>query len=424
MNADDAPEAVGESHAGLTLLEASIPTLLKKEIYQLAGRDNFYRFGSVGRVMRSNPEIIDAIIDILKTSHDGELNLSLVEVLNHFILQKEMNRSRAKEFEGLLKARDRDVRIYAARTLGSWRVTSAAEAMISQVNDSDLGVRPAVIWAIGMLGRIEDLKILRQATLSDTSQRCKHEATRAYREILSKNSIVDDKNKRREVQETLLMWISDPDPIIRRNAAMGLRFIGPGSAGVQALLKSLKDDDVYVKRASAKSLAFLGQKEGIPALIETLTFPSIDTDEYYDQDLVKDLAFFCGTDFPGAMRYEYERWREWWAQNGHEVHLIDPVRMRYMRYCQDWITYRLLTQDSITRTILERCLRLQKKIVDLTPGDPQARTTLAGFYARLSRLDEAVTTMEAAAKLDPDNLAYEKTLMYYQKLRASRLTGK
>jgi len=457
-NGNDVPEATEDSHAGLTLLDASIPALLKKEIYQLAGRDNFYRFGSVGRVMRSNPEIIDAIIDILKSSPDGELNLGLEEVLNHFILQKEMNRSRTKNFEGLLKARDRGVRIYAARTLGWWGVTSSAGAMISSVNDSDPEVRQHAIWAIGMLGRLEDLKILREATLSDTSQRCKHEATRAYREILSKNSIIDDKNNRREVQETLLMWLGDPDPILRRDAAMGLRFIGPGVAGIQALLNRLKDDDVYVKRASAKSLAFLGQKEGIPVLIETLTFPSIDTAEYYDQELVKDLAFFCGTDFPGEMRYDYKHWKEWWLQNGHEVDIYENlaimkkietaftqedeneglwildklqaqhpknnvIRVRYKRYCQDFITYRLLTQESVNRNTLERCLRLQKKIVDLEPGDPRARTALAGFYARLSRFDEAVTTMEIAAKLDPDNLAYRKTLMHYQALRGSRLSG-
>jgi len=260
------------------------------------------------------------------------------------------------------------------------------------------------------------------------------------------------------VQETLLMWLGDPDPILRRDAAMGLRFIGPGVAGIQALLNRLKDDDVYVKRASAKSLAFLGQKEGIPVLIETLTFPSIDTAEYYDQELVKDLAFFCGTDFPGEMRYDYKHWKEWWLQNGHEVDIYENlaimkkietaftqedeneglwildklqaqhpknnvIRVRYKRYCQDFITYRLLTQESVNRNTLERCLRLQKKIVDLEPGDPRARTALAGFYARLSRFDEAVTTMEIAAKLDPDNLAYRKTLMHYQALRGSRLSG-
>ncbi|MEN8807189.1 MAG: HEAT repeat domain-containing protein [Desulfobacterales bacterium] len=456
-NGENAPETTGDSHASLTLQAASLPTPITEELYQLAGKDNYDRFESVGRLMRSKPVIIDAIIDTLKSSLDEKLNRSLVEVLNHFILQKEMNRSRAQNFESLLKARDRDIRIYAARTLGWWGVSSSAEAMIRNVNDSDPVVRSHVIWAIGMLGRLEDLKILREATLFETSQRCKREATRAFSEILSKNRI-DDITSRREVQETLLMWMGDPDPILRRDAAMGLRFIGPGTAGIQALINSLKDDDVYVKRASAKSLAFLGQKEGIPVLIDTLTFPSIDTAEHYDQELVKDLAFFCGTDFPGETRYEHKHWKEWWARNGHAVdinenlaimrkieaaftqedeneglRILDElqaehpkntvIKFRYKRYCQDWITYRLLTQESINRNTLERCLRLQKKIVGIEPGDPQARTTLAGFYARLSRFDEAVTTMEIAAKLDPDNPAYEKTLMHYQTLRGSRLPG-
>lgn len=454
---ENAPEKAGDSLAGLTLQEASISTPIKGEFYQLAGQDNYDRFESVGRLMRSKPAIIDAIIDTLKSSLDGKLNHSLVEVLNHFILQKEMNRSRAQNFESLLNARDREVRIYAARTLGWWGVTGSAEAMIRNVNDSDPVVRSHVIWAIGMLGRLEDLKILRETTLSETSQRCKREASRAFSEILSKNRI-DDITSRREVQETLLRWLGDPDPILRRDAAMGLRFTGPGTAVVQALLNSLKDGDVYVKRASAKSLAYLGQKEGIPVLIDTLTFPSIDTAEHYDQELVKDLAFFCGTDFPGDLRYQNKHWKEWWAQNGHKVDINENlaimrkietafaqedeneglrildnllvehpkntvIKLRYKRFCQDWITYRLLTQDSINRNTLERCLRLQKKIVALSPGDPQTRTTLAGFYARLSKFDEAVSTMKIAVKLDPDNLAHEKTLRHYQALKASRLPG-
>ena len=435
--------------------ETSMPTPLREELFQLAGPDNFKRFGSVGRLMGSNPEMINALVEVLMSSQDDDLTLSLIEVLNHFILKKEMNRSRARSFERLLNAHNSDVRIYAARTLGWWNISSSTPALTRTLNDSDPKVRPHVIWAIGRLGRLEDLAILQQAALSAPSLRGKQETSRAFYEILAQNRI-ETANINQEAQRSLLAWSRDPDPIVRRDAALSMRYIGSQTEAVRALTNSLKDNDIYVQRASAKSLALLGHKEAIPVLIDSLRFPSSDTTEYYDQDLVKEIAFFCGTDFTEEKRYDVKTWSNWWEKNKNAVDLTknlvimetietafaqeneskglrileklliehpqNPViKLRSKRFCQDWITYRFLAQETIDRNTLERCLRLQNKIVDLEPGDPQARKELAGFYARLSMLDDAVAAMKIAIQLAPDNHVYQKTLINYQALRESRL---
>ena len=437
-----------------TFPESSIPARLKNEIDSLAGKDNFARFESVGRLIQANPKVIDAMIDVLGSSEDDALNLSLVEVLSAFILRKEMNRSRSRHFESLLQARDPKVRIYAAHTLGWWSVTSSAAAMIDALNDPNQEVRSRVIWALGRIGRIEDLKSLRDQTLPQASLECKRAATGAFHEILSKSPITD-KDIRGEELATLLKWMSDPDPIVRRDATRSLGLLSPEADSIQALLNSLKDEDIYVQRAAAISLAMLGRKEGIPVLIDSLRFPSIDTTAHYDQELVKDLAFFCGTDFPGQMRYDVETWEMWWAMNGHQVDLLQNlvikkkietafaledghqglqileellndhprnpvVKYRTKKYLQDWITFGLLAQKRIARDTLEKCLLLQKKIIELDPVDPSGRFALAGFYARLSQFDDAAAVMQTAIQLDPGNLKYHKAFDYYTSLRPSR----
>jgi tetratricopeptide (TPR) repeat protein len=209
------------------------------------------------------------------------------------------------------------------------------------------------------------------------------------------------------------------------------------------------DDDTYVRRISAISLAYLGQSAGLPVLIDSLRFPSIDTSEYYDHDLIKDIAYFSGTDFPDEDRYDHKTWKNWWDQNGHKVdlnenlairekietafeknneleglaildRLLDQypdnlvVKLRTVRFCNDWIVYRLQSRGTIGPDIIERCLRLQKKIVEIEPENPKAISKLAGFYARLGRFDDAAAAMKIATRLDPANKLYRQSLRRYE----------
>ena len=438
--------------------EASILPGNNEELLQLIRNDNFSRFGILGKIVQSDASIIKTIIEMLKSSTDDELNFSLMEALNHFILKKQMNHRRSRYFAGLLHAINPSVRIYAARTLGMWKVTSSASAMRSALRDADPGVREHVMWAMGYIGTADDLITIHQITLSETSIRCKRQAIQTYHRILDRYQI-DSAKLRHEVMEGLLAWISDPDPIVRKGAAVGLRYIGESRVVIETLKDSLNDENIYVKRASAKSLALLGQKEGVPVLIDSLKFPSIDTEEYYDQDLVKDIAFYCGTDFPESVRYKYETWNKWWVKNGHQVDVgenlaimkkIDSafqqedednglrifenllhdypnnvvIKFRFIKFCQDWITYRLLSQEKITRNTLERSLKLQKKVVELSPEDPKSLARLASFLAKLSRFDDAIKSMTSAVKLAPNNLNYQKTLNYYKTLNESHTAKK
>jgi tetratricopeptide (TPR) repeat protein len=209
---------------------------------------------------------------------------------------------------------------------------------------------------------------------------------------------------------------------------------------------------VYVQREAAKALIVNNHKQGIPVLIETLQFPSIDAFEHYDHELARDLSYYTGTDFSGDQRYAYATWMNWWHANGSELNLKrnlaimkdiqkafdaaqeekgiavferlmveNPenvvVKHRYQRFCYEWITFRLLTRAQITNDVLRRCLRLQKIKAQLEPGNPQTFATLAYFYARLQQFDEAIITLKRAIRMDPENSDYHRALKLYGDLQ-------
>ena len=249
--------------------------------------------------------------------------------------------------------------------------------------------------------------------------------------------------------ETLLILLDDADDVIRAAAARGLHYSSQRVAVVTALRKKLEDPNPYVVRAAASSLILSGDKSGIPHLIETLRFPSIDTFEHYDREIQKDLAYYCGVDFPPESRYIYDTWHRWWSENGTAVNLelnleikqriqsafkapdeekgIDilealreaypdsiVIRNRYARFCYEWITYRLLTAHQVNDVIFARCLRLQKKLTEIEPAEAGHWKRLAYFHARLYAFDKSVDAMETALALEPENEGFQTALKQYK----------
>jgi hypothetical protein len=215
------------------------------------------------------------------------------------------------------------------------------------------------------------------------------------------------------------------------------------------LKKVLNDESVYVRRAAAKSLIFQGFKPAIAVLIDSLRYPSMDTFENYDHELANDLAFYCGIDFKKEKRYAYNTWKKWWDENYVSINLAknllimkdiksafeaqnenmgitifnrlmteNPdnlvIKKRYLRYCYEWITFRLLTRKHITKAILERCLRLQKIMAEIEPNNSQIKARLAYYYARLSQFNNAVAAVQSAIAIDPDNKGYHQALNQYR----------
>ena len=95
------------------------------------------------------------------------------------------------------------------------------------------------------------------------------------------------------------------------------------------------------------------------------------------------------------------------------------VKNRFKRFCYEWITFRLLTREEITEDILKRCLRLQKIKTQLDSTDAGGFSSLAYFHARLREYEKAITAIQIAIKLNPENAEYRETLKKYVYLKQS-----
>jgi hypothetical protein len=419
------------------------------DLVDLTNTDLFVRYIAKGKVIQKGAASIPNLIQLLSISDDEEFNRDLIEILDILTIQGELKQSHSKQLETLLYASDPFIRIFAARTLGDRNIKDALPALIMAASDNNDRVRFHVIRALSKADPPRAVPVLIDLAATDSSTPCRRAAVRSLGE-LAENMIAGDSVLNTRLRASLLNALVDADASVRTYAASGLRHFGKEAAVADKLKERTRDESVYVRRMAAKSLILNGIKEGIPVLIESLKFRSIDTFEYYDHEIAKDLAFYTGIDFPGDQRYAYSSWRQWWKSVGGAVNLKQNleimrtiekafaapseedgitiferlmreypanvvVRRRYLRYGDEWINFRLLTRRQITPEIFERLLRLQKITTNLEPESAQRWDRLAYYYARLTRYADAAAALESAIALEPGNKAFKKALIRYRR---------
>lgn len=104
--------------------------------------------------------------------------------------------------------------------------------------------------------------------------------------------------------------LSSPSEAVRYAIAKGLlENRSPDSAPLAAAL--FKDDSFYVRRAAGLSALSLGDKNGIPVVLETLQYETLDTTYNYGDNIYARLADYLKVDF-GLDR---QAWIDWWDKN-------------------------------------------------------------------------------------------------------------
>jgi HEAT repeat protein len=446
------PLSTGVNHR--ELVESAQATTKKGtslvELSALFDADLFVRFAAIGKILRSDSAVVPQLFKILNTSTDSELNRDVIEILDTLILSGNLKPSHFKQFVALLDSKDSFVQVFAARILAHRPVNDAHSALIRVSRHENKTVRAQVIRTMGRIGSPIFTETLTAAALNDSSRQCRDAAIIALTRYIS-GANGSDSTRYPTILETLTKSLEDPDESVRTSAAQSLRYFGNIPTVRQALQKMLDDKSVYVQRAAAKSLIINGDKAAIPRLIATLTFPSIDTFAFYDHEIVKDLAFYCGIDFPENERYAHATWNKWWQENGAEVNLAQNlkimraiesafsasseeegmaiferllaehpgnivIRKRYIRFCNEWINMRLLTRARIGKEIYGRSLRLQHKLIQLEPDSAERWVRLAYFNYRLGEINDAVIAMQTALKIAPDNSSNRQTLNHYREL--------
>ena len=435
--------------------ETDIGVSAESEVYRSVVRlhspDVFRRFSARGRILeRSGPAAIEELLLFLKGSDADALNREILEVMDAMLFAGKIPGGPRNALLTLLEASDPNVRIFSAGKLGRWKIRSALKHLKRMGKDPDEAVRIQAIRAIGRIAPGDAVGFLLETGKSDPSRACRREAFLALSSwatgVKSSKSGFAEK-----VSASMITALEDKDEVIRTAASTTLACCATDAAVTEALKRRLLDESVYVQRAAAKSLIRNGFKTGIPALIETLRFPSIDTRQHYDHELAIDLAFFCGIDFPAETRYEYETWKNWWDKNKETIDLNQNLRIRhqierafaaetendgiaifeelrnrhpqnsvivnrYAQFCSHWIKMRLLTRKNVDRQVLQRSLRLQQILTQLQPDNAERWAGLAYFQYRLGNYRLALVGMETALQLDPDNSAYREKRDAYRLL--------
>jgi HEAT repeat protein len=436
---------------GIAKFQTSVPASFYETLRRLTAPDLFVRYNALGLPPLMDKDSANAIIAVLSASSNTELNRDLLEALIINILAGRLKLAHNPAFELLLSAPDPFVRRFAARVFGWFRVKSAATALLASQQESNADLRAEFIWALGQVGSVQAVDLLLETAQNDADIDCRRSALDALRKLTLRKR-VDDSELLQKMKPLFVSRLSDIDAASRKYAAEALRKFQDEPPVITALKQGLNDPDVYVQRAAAKSLALSGVKAGIPVIIETLRYPSIDTFEHYDRDLFNDLAYFTGVDFPEEKRYNYLTWKTWWQENGQHVQLHENlaimkkiirasnvpheergiaifeklivehpqnavIKRRYQRFCYEWIAYRLLTRAKVNKDILRRCLRLQQIITTLDSDNPEALASLAYFQVRLNKFNAAIATIQKAIELDPDDTTLRQSLELYRDLR-------
>ena len=417
----------------------------------LGDPDAFKRFSARGRFVGADDSVgAKALLRKLQASENNELNMELLEIVDALLFAGNMPDGPKASLMMLLDARDPSVRIFAAGRLGRWKIRSALGALLLKANDPDETVRVQFIRAIGRISDTRAVDFLLEVGSTDPSIVCRREAFLALSGLAASGEEIQPEIADK-ISANMISALDIKDEIIRTAAAAALVCCVGRPSVNKALNRSLLDESVYVQRAAAKSLIASGTKSAIPVLIESLRFPSIDTRQHYDHELAKDLAFYCGIDFPAQSRYEYTTWKNWWVKNNKNVDLelnlairsqIEQafaqktesdgialfelmrsryphnvvIRNRYTQYCREWITMRLLTRKQVDHMVLRRCLRLQEIVTNLQPDEAEHWVGLAYFQYRLGNYQNALAGMETALQIDPDNPFYRELRDAYRLL--------
>ncbi len=403
--------------------EGATPVHSFPVIETLARGDLWQRFRAKGRLLQNRSETIRLCAAILQTSTDRRLNRELFEVLNQLLIESNGQREAIEgRVVGLLSAADPQVRLLAVYLAGWQRLKSANAHLLAICGQDDANSRPAALWALGRLAAPESVGVLVKFSRPGMERRIRHAAY----DSMAKLAAADEASQgtgRALLLETLAAGLDDPDPVIRLLAASGLRPTVDAPRITKKMEALLEDENVYVRRAAARALAFKGNPRGIPILIASLRFPSIDTFEHYDHEIAKDLSYLCGVDFDGDNRYQYDTWRQWWEANSRLVDLernleikaqietafglsdLDAgvaifeqlataypdnvvVRQRYIRFCREWITFRLLNQAPVPPAAIEKAIGLQRKLMLLAPENKL-------YAAQMNYLEQRLATAQS-----------------------------
>ena len=264
----------------------------------------------------------------LKTS--GQSSNSIIfyplEQLIDLSISKKLDKDKCLALLTLLKHPDSNIRLFIIKLLGLNPYPEMNSQFVSLIaSEKDEYVRKFAIETLGKIAVKDSLNVLVNSINKDESVECRRFAIIAFEDILKKNP---------DPTQFVIFAnaLSDKSPDIRFTAAkMLVRMHEPKA--VPYLLKLEKDPDIFVKRAVAQALMASGEKKGVPLMISTMTFYSLDNSTYnYGRNVGNILKQYTNQKWGETDKdmIDMKKWQEWWDKNGTDFDIkpfIDAAKL-------------------------------------------------------------------------------------------------
>ncbi len=194
--------------------------------------------------------------------------------------------------------------LWALRNKDKADLKEIIKALRSGAFNSEYARKMAVSLA-GTFWTNETPSVLSQIMLEDQSEEIRYYAALILAKNLSESSI-----------DVIKKGLNSDFELVRYAIAKGLQ--ESASPFVLELIVPLfSDSSFYVQRAAGLTAISLGDKKGIPIVLNTLQYDTLDTGDNYGDNIYQKLSAYLGVDFG----FDKQAWIDWWAQVKNEFQL-------------------------------------------------------------------------------------------------------
>jgi HEAT repeat protein len=261
--------------------------ILTRLIYE-AVHSTPFKPGRLHKLSRFDRQLLRSMLLGLALDLRGDTGEGISRLYRHLGLHRgDLNR---------LRSWRATVRAHAAADLGVIHVPESMPALLKALNDSDLRVRQAALWAIGRVGQPSTLQGLVRL-LGDRNTMVAHRA----REVLAERG--------REVAEAILTYAETTASRSGRLAAIELIGWLRLAAGASLLLTFMSDLDPEVRVKSVKAAAIVGD----PVFLDSFQSRLTDASWPVRCQAAKGLSVLGSADSVPRLS-EALRDRQWWVR--------------------------------------------------------------------------------------------------------------
>ncbi len=399
---------------------------------RLGSSDYFHRFHALSRVLHSKKRVIPAIIKSIDLGHN-EYRRLLLEGILITLYSSQIVESDIQDLAGLVAIDDPDLKRFFCEITEFRHLDSIRNQLRSLLTDRDPDVRRDAIWTVGRLRDRQSIAMLEDIANDDSDARCRAEAIGALGVLAPEEHL-----------RLFLDKLEDPEDIVQYTCLHALGSTGRGDA-IATLQLWTSSEDLHFRRCAARSLVQLGEKTGLPVLIDSLRFLSLDNSMYSSDNLALFLMQYTNVDFG----FDQASWEKWWLDSERSLQLAPLIRSRtaYVSLLDQLPTLTSLQiQENLTQLrqqypgyrgcdiVLSEALQEQAtiRVVDPAFGAtdaipcirlaielddiPKFHQTLIEIIAGTGNLQQALTEINASMKIHPRSEELFKLRLHIQNL--------